>query len=136
MSESLRKHFIGCLHYDVRYEFKYIIQINMLFFLIEVAWNCWYSLWYVPFQYLYIISFILDFYVLPQTFFENCICLPILYGQVLVSEPETQPVWRPEDNVQESGLSCYMDLEGHQGWWPRFDLLDPHNRRDSYTQSK
>lgn len=32
-----------------------------------------------------------------------------------MSEPETQPVWRPEDNVQESGLSCYVDLEGHQG---------------------
>lgn len=70
MSESPRKHFLGCLHCDVRYEFKHIIQINMLCFLIEVAWSCWYSLWYVRFQYLFIMFFILDFYILPQTFLK------------------------------------------------------------------
>lgn len=26
-------------------------------------------------------------------------------------ETETETVWRPEDNVQESGLSCYVGLE-------------------------
>lgn len=107
----------------------------MLFFLIEVAWNCWYSLWYVPFQYLYIIFFIWDFYILPQTFLKIAFAYLFCVYEC-VSETETQTVWRPDDNVQESGLSCYVDLEGRQDWWPQFDLQDPHNRRDSYTQSK